>query len=1266
MANTKWTKEQLSAITTRGCNLLVAAAAGSGKTAVLVERIIRMITDEEKPVDIDRLLVVTFTSAAAGEMRERIGEAIAKALDKEPNSKVLQRQLTLLSRANITTMHSFCLDVIKNNFHYIDLDPNFRIGDDTECTLIKNDTILELFEDRYDNDDEEFKKLVDIYCDSKDDTALQALVLKLYEFSMSGPQPEKWLRDKCEELKISTVEDLNNSKWAQTLIASLVIDVQGYIRLLINGRNICSISGGLEPYIENFENDINQLEVLLEALKSGKLDKVYDAFNDVSFSKLKTVKKNTVESEEDQEKVKGIRDTVKKAISKLKGEIFYIQPQKAVEDFSKLYSVVNTLIGVVIEFIERYRGKKKDRGILDFSDLEHLCLKILIEKQEDGSISPSKVSQEFREKFNEVLVDEYQDTNNIQETIINMVSRKNTSDPNVFMVGDVKQSIYRFRNAKPELFLEKYNTYPNEDGYTSRKILLFKNFRSRKEIIEGVNFIFKSIMSETIGELHYDEKEALNLGADYEELTNDNIYLINEEIPMKNLKVAGDIELHILNKAGENDVDLEEQQMDDSEIKKDELDEEDLDAIQLEARIVMNRVKELLKPSDGSTYMVFDKGLGGYRPITFKDIVILLRATKGWSEVFVEELGREGIPVYADTGTGYFDTIEIRTILSLLHIIDNPLQDIHVLSVLRSPIFSFSSEELGDLRLINRENYFYENIVDIANESIECELDEGLRDKCKYFVECLDRWREKTKYTPVDELIWYLINDTSYYGYVGTMPNGIQRQANLRVLFQRAKVFEQTSFKGLFNFINFINKLRKSSNDMDTAKVLGENEDVIRIMSIHKSKGLEFPVVFLSGCGKQFNIMDLNNKILFHDELGFGPDLVDVDRRIKYSSFPKLAIRKKFNLETLSEEMRILYVAVTRAKEKLIITGATRDLEKSAEKWCSAASLHDRLIFPSEVMKGKCYLDWIAMAVAKHKDGELLRKIGGGDIKIINDDLSTWSIKEWRKSELIVDEKNEVVDKKTKDEELFIFNKGILIDEEIKRRLDFEYSYISLTTLPSNVSVSDLKHAGYEENNTGMISIYKEEVIKKPMFLQEEKGLSPTERGTVMHFVMQHINLDEVETVDKIKKQLDIMVIKELLTDKQLEAVKPVKIYKFFKSELGKRVIRCHKTIGKVYRELPFFTSIPIHLIDKELTDDKYKDENIRLQGIIDCFFEEDDEIILIDYKTDYVENGMEQEILDRYQLQIEYYSNTLERITGKKVREKYLYLFGLDREVKY
>ena len=1236
MGETKWTDEQLQAINTRGCNLLVAAAAGSGKTAVLVERIIKIVTDKNNPVDIDRLLVVTFTNAAAAEMRERIAAAITKELERNPSSTNLQKQLTLLSRANITTMHSFCLDIIKNNFHTIDLDPSFRIGDETEGTLLKSEIIDDMFEDLYDKEDKEFLNLVEAYGGSKDDRKLKDIILDLYRFSMSGPWPEKWLKDKAEDFNINTISDLDNTEWVQVLKGDINMEIDSFINMYHNAIDIISSTEGIESYLDVFNDELSLLINLKDSLSNG-LTQIYNSVSKISFGRLKSIRKNNVSNPEAQDFVKGIRDQVKKKINGLKEDIFSMSPEEMLYGIKSSYPFIKKLSDITLEFTKRFSDKKRDKNMLDFNDLEHLALKILINYENDN-IEPSKVALKFREFFDEVLVDEYQDSNNVQESIINLVSRKNTDNPNVFMVGDVKQSIYRFRQAKPELFLEKYNTYSKQKDAVNRVIQLYKNFRSRREIINGVNFIFKQVMSNAVGELEYTDDEALNLGADFKEVKEVDSY------------TGGPIELHILDKNEKlEDIDL--------------VDEEDIDSINLEARIVSKRINELMSDSNKDKFKVLDKETGEYRQLKYKDIVILLRATKNWAEIFLDELGLEGIPVYADTGSGYFESIEIRTIMSLLKVIDNPLQDVPMIAVLKSPFMGFTAEELGDIRMVNKEKYFYENIIQIINEENNISLE--LKEKCNRVVNLINKWRDKSLYMPIDEFIWYLYMDTSYYGYVGAMPNGVLRQANLKILFQRAKQYEQTSFKGLFNFINFINKLRKSSGDMGSAKILGENEDVVRIMSIHKSKGLEFPVVFLAGSGKQFNLMDLNNSILHHDDLGFGPEYVDLEKRISYSTLPKDAIKKKIRLETLSEEMRILYVAFTRAKEKLIITGTVNNIDKTVEKWVNSASIEKENIAASEVLKGKSYLDWVGMALCQHKDGEVLREKSSEFNDIVKDDLSTWNIKIWSKYDFTVDKKIEVVDEFSVDKNLFIDFKAETVDKEIERRLSYKYKFNELTTLKSNFSVSDLKKNNYEDieqNNSE--NLFSEKLVIKPRFLQEERGLSGAERGTAMHFVMQKIDYDRVDSIKQIKNQLEEMFDDELLTEAEFKSINPFKILNFFKSDIGVRLLNVYRKGGVIHRELPFYINVKVTEV-KDSIPKELENEEIRLQGIIDLFFEENDEIILIDYKTDYIEKNAEEEMNRKYKVQLDYYTDALERITGKKVVSRYLYLFYLEREIE-
>jgi ATP-dependent helicase/nuclease subunit A len=1239
--NTRWTCEQMEAITENGCNLLVAAAAGAGKTAVLVERIIRKITDRENPVDIDNLLVVTFTNAAAAEMRERIADAISMCMEKEPAAGRIQRQLALLNKACITTIHSFCLDVIRSNIGSIELDPGFRIANETEAALMKLEAANELFDEQYEKEgNSDFFNLLECYGNNRDDQPLQDMVLSLYDFIQSSPWPEKWLDGVTESFSGDGKPDFAETVWGSVLLDSVIQELEGLRDMLAEAVEILNSAPGLEKYKTVFIEDLGSIDRLLR-LVPQTWDSYYAAFRDYQFSRLPAAGKDADKAK--QEYVKRIRDDVKAEIKKIKERVFAGNSDETFRDLKAMYPLMKSLAQLVKGFSAIYAAKKSKKSLVDFNDLEHFCLRILSEEGEDGSIRPSKSALGYRERFNEILVDEYQDSNMVQEIIINLISRDDSTSPNVFMVGDVKQSIYRFRQAKPELFLDKYNSYSVEKGSAHRKILLFKNFRSREQIIHSVNYIFSRIMSIKAGELDYDAGEALNPGAVFSDSTHtDSI-------------TGGRVELHIIQTGGNDASSFKE----DSGIEEkdtaegSEESEEMLDSIQSEASFAAKRIKELLMPDEqGRSFYIYDKGRKEYRKAEYRDIVILLRTTRNWSEVFLEELTACGIPAFADTGTGFFKTPEVQVAVSLLKIIDNPLQDIPLLSVLRSPIVSFTTGELAELRLADRKGTLFEALQALA------ESGEGaLPQKAGTFLRDLQRWRDMSLYMSTDRLLWQLYNETGYYGLVGAMPAGQQRQANLRILFERARQFENTSYKGLFNFINFIDKLKVSRGDMGGAKILGENDNVVRIMSIHKSKGLEFPIVILSGCGKRFNMQDMNKSILIHQELGFGPDFVDISRRFSYPSPAKQAVREKIRAETLSEEMRILYVAMTRAREKLIITGTVNDISKALEKWTRPAGTAGGKLPVHYVLKGQSYMDWIGPALLKHKDGGVLRHIAGlgaGFEEFLAEDPSEWDIRLWNKSDLFNEKKAE----KQQDSNFIKWLESLDTEDknefsdEIAKRLDWEYWYARISKVPAKVSVTELKRRLYTElsDEAGTFPEYLPVLVKKPRFLEGEKGISAAEAGTVMHFVMQHIDFRDPDIETQIKE----MISKDLLTEKQALSVDIQRIRRFLKSRLGMRMLAS----DSINREVPFNIEIPCSELYRNIDDEECRSETLLLQGIIDCFFEDDDGIVLIDYKTDYVPAGGADSIRDRYRLQMEYYSRALEKLTGKRVKEKYIYLF--------
>lgn len=1275
MSSPKWTKEQLEVIESRECNLLVAAAAGSGKTAVLVERIIQMITSRENPIDIDKLLVVTFTNAAASEMRERIGDAIGKALDENPENKHLQNQLVLLNKSSITTIHSFCLDVIKSNFHRINLDPNFRIGDQTECAILKQEAIEEVFEDLYEERDEGFLNLVESYAERGGDKEVQDIILGIYSFAMASPEPKKWLIDSAERFNIDENFDFSQSIWARAILDTVKIEINGLCLNMERALKEVESIEELETFAEKLSVEYKKIANISQACNKS-WDEAYKKMASMSFENyVKGVKRISKDApsyiKESKEKAKTIRDKTKKSLESIVSATFNKDNDSIREEIKYLYNIVKPISSVVLRFEEEYSNKKREKGIIDFNDIEHFALNILTDVDEKGNIVPSDIAVGYRNKFYEIFIDEYQDSNLVQEVLLKAVA--NTETPNRFMVGDVKQSIYRFRQAKPELFLQKYNNYNDKKGSSHRKIMLYKNFRSREEVVDAVNYIFENIMNENIGEIEYTEKERLNLGANF-----------NVDTDEKSI-IGGATEIHLIQKDNKLDDDIINDKDDRINNKENEIEEEEkLDNIQLEARMVGNIIKDLMKVNeDGKIQKVYDKGIDGYRPVEFRDIVILLRATSAWAPVFADELMNMDIPTYADVGVGYFDTIEIKTILSLLQIIDNPMQDIPLISVLKSPIFGFTPEDLIDIRVQSKDKIFYEvlkstaeydGFTDSQNEN-ESEFipSEECINKSKDFLIKLKEFKEKSMYMSTDEFIWYLYTRTGYYAYVGALPGGSQRQANLKVLFERAKQFEETSLKGIFNFVNFIEKLKKSSSDMGSAKTLGENANVVRIMSIHKSKGLEFPVVICSAMGKNFNTQDFKKSILYHHNLGYGPQFVDYERRISFPSIAKEALKSKINIENLSEEMRVLYVAFTRAKEKLIITGSTRNIQDSIKRWSNGIESLDT-ISQYEILKGKNFLDWIMPCVLRHRDLSNLLEEVGLDAVFNVEHNSKWYGKLWNKNDILVEKKSDEEKESIEEilEKIDVDNPDSDYYSEIEEKLNYIYPYEFSTRKPATISVTEIKKIqnNYEEELIN--TIFEQKVIlKKPLFIQNEEErekISGTERGTIVHLVMEVLDLKNVSSVNDIKSQIRGFVSKGIITEKQASIVNPYKIYKFFASNIGKRMLNAEI----INREKSIYAQVnmkDIYIYEKLINnDDKklYDNESVMLRGIVDAYFEEDNQIVLVDYKTDFVNEENINQIIEKYKKQLDLYADIIETLTGKSVKEKCIYLFGVDEAVCY
>lgn len=1222
MAEVKWTNEQLQAIQEKNSNILVAAAAGSGKTAVLVERIIHKIIDEQ--MDIDKILVVTFTNAAASEMRERILEAIYKKLEENPENVHLQRQIILLNKASICTIHSFCLDVIHNHFYEIDLPSNFKIADTAEIDLLKQEVLDDLFEQKYTENDKNFIELLENYTNYRGDEALQELVLKIYKFIQSSPFPIKWLQEKLELLKIED-KDISQTIWGKLIIQTVDDDIQESIMQLEVTKSKMALYPEMTKFYQTISEDIINLQDLQ---KYNSWDELYIKLLNFNFSKWPVDKKVINDLKEDS---KAIRDKVKKHIKEKTAKLLSCSQEQAVKDLKIITPILEKLSNLVTEFTKNFAEKKKEKNCIDFNDIEHFALKILL----DENNNPTEVAKKYKEKFEEIAIDEYQDSNLVQEAILTSISKGN----NIFMVGDVKQSIYKFRQARPELFLQKYDEYKNKEEKAQEdnlKIQLFHNFRSRQNILNITNLVFESIMSKELGDINYNENEYLNYGANYPE---------PEEI--KNY--AGIAELDI--------IDLkEDESITAFEGEEDEEEQERVEDDVLEAKFVANKIQELLN----SNYMVFDKKQG-YRKIRPKDIVILLRATSNLSPIYEKELSDLELPVFSDTSGTYLDTVEIQTILSVLKIIDNPLQDIPLVVVLRSSICNFTDNDLITIRLTDRNCNFYEALI---KTRLICDGD--LKNKIESFLEKLEKWKSISQYMPLDEFIWQIYLDTGYYQYVGLLPNGAMRQANLKTLFEKAKQYEKASFKGLFNFIQFIDKLKKQNGDLASAKLIGENEDVIRIMSIHKSKGLEFPVVFLCNSHKKFNMQDLNDNILLHQDIGFGPTIMDTTRKIKYSSIAKDAIKLKMKQETLSEEQRILYVALTRAKEKLYITGRSKDFTKYVQDKNKVLEMYEseNIKLDAKLMKkANSYLDWL-MYVYLFNQGRTITLKGESyklsDIITLNVSNKKDLLKALAKEEVVeqidLKEKIEQILKNKSDEE----NKKS--EQALKELLEWKYDYIVDTTLPTKSSVTKIKQEKIKLEEI-LKGIESEEVEYKksytPKFMQEDKKISSAEKGTLVHLCIQRLDERKDYELKDIQNMILNLVEKEIITQNEADAIDVNLIYQYTKSQLFEEL----RKAKEVHKEQPFYINIPAKDVVSEAENSK---KNILVQGIIDLYYiDKNDNLVLIDFKTDYISNepNAKEKILDKYKVQLEIYKTALEQALNRKTSKTALCLVKSEYE---
>ena len=1286
----KWTKEQEQVIGLRNRNILVSAAAGSGKTAVLVQRILGKVMDPEHPVDIDRLLIMTFTRAAAGEMRERIANALEDALGENPENEHLQRQTTLIHTAQITTIDGFCAYVIRNYFHLIGLDPGYRTGEEGELKLLQEDVMKELLEAYYAKDQEKYKYFIECYAAGKSDEGIRDLIYSLYHAAMSNPYPDEWLEKCIDSYKNTDIESIKASEWMKLLWKNVLADLEQAKGLAEEARKLCFSPGGPYLYDDAISSDLLLIRDAQEKALTGDFDGTRAVLGSPAFARLSTKKPKEPVDDLLKEQVKALRENEKDILKDLGSRYFTVGEEELPLLLECCREPVEMLVELTREFIRLYGEKKREKNILDFTDMEHFALEILMERVADEGEAGYRMSQAARElsmKYDEVMVDEYQDSNLVQEMITTCVSGWAKKSKNIFMVGDVKQSIYRFRLARPELFMEKYKKYMLTDSEEQR-IDLHKNFRSRSQVLSCANFIFRQIMGEDLGGIAYDEAAALYPGAVFPEGARDE-FLSTEVL--------------LVEKDSEELEDLMEGQ----------------DARELEALAISHRIQEMVGKEK-----ILDKETGEYRPVRYGDIVILLRTASGWSETFTDVLSAHGIPVYAASKTGYFSALEVVTVLNYLQVCDNPLQDIPLAGVLRSPLAGCTTQELAVIREEDPEGMLYESVLHFLGEEETNSADEvqeavtgvgfneeipweeeyqtdlfdwerlqqeeaarekekrrklispedrdALQKKLRGFISLLNEMRDLAVYTPVHELILEILRRTGYGNYAKALPNGAQRSANLAMLVEKAMDYEKTSYRGLFNFVRYIEHLQKYEVDYGEVNLSGAGEGSVEIMTIHKSKGLEFPVVILAGMGKQFNFQDLNAKLLIHPDYGLGADAILPDRRMVVSTLNKQVIRRQLLEESLGEEIRVLYVALTRAKEKMILTGAVSNLDKELIRLSHFRENQTELLPAETRLKGKNYLDYVLPALARHRCMDsLYEKIGLFPTKEnpLYEDPAQFQVKRITAQMLT---EAEVVDQATgqMEENLLedwdsekVMDPGIR--EELDKRFGFVYPYEYRRDIPVKVTVSDLKKKSYHEDEEIEEAVYFEPDIVPlvPRFIEEkteaEEEFAGAARGTAYHRVMECLEYGKTDTSQNLKEQIEELVQNQKLSEVEAKCVRVSDIRGFVECDLGQRM-KAAALKGRLFREQPFVISRSAAEIDESWDES----ERVLVQGIIDAYFLEDEEIVLVDYKTDYVRRGEEKKLIERYHTQLEDYGQALERMTRRRVKEKYIYSFALKKAI--
>ena len=1258
----KWTPEQESAIiapkdsSLDNQTLLVAAAAGSGKTAVLVERIITRLKDMDNPLSVQELMVVTFTKAAAQEMSARIGLALAKAMESTEDAAMqerLERQLNLLPSAHISTLHSFCQWVIRSYFYKLDINPTARIGNEAEMALLQQEVLADLLTKSYEEGLYNIYELADFFSDDKSDAGLTAKIMSLYNYAMSLANPDGWLRKALEPYKEAMTVNPSETLWGQYMWDQHVAVIDRIRERLERMEQILLDPVGPHKWQNIYDNQLAALSMLSGAETwddMGEACKHTDTFIKDRFNKLGEEVDHSLQAE-----FKSLGSQNKDDLKAMQAAVFTVPEATLQEQFKAQYPIIKGLVELTIAFHKAYRDMKQEQGIMDFSDLEHLCLALLVEPGTEDDPQPSDVAKELQDTFKEIMVDEYQDTNGVQETIINLISRVD----NRFYVGDVKQAIYSFRMADSSLFMEKYNTYGGTDA-VERRIDLAKNFRSHENILAATNFLFYQIMTEEAAELNYTEAESLIPGRIVEDAPEDWI--------------GGDVELQLLDVSKDT---LSASESDEDEGGDPENNERELDFIIQKIKEIHGAKKKVQNPD------------GTFRQIEWRDFAILRRSLAGWGTRAVEAMRQAGIPAVVNERDGYFEAQEIQLLLALLSIIDNPEQDLPMAAVLHSGLVGLDANELGALRL-SGEGSLWSLMPAYAEEAQD--------ERLLAFIDHMERWRTLSRRHGVTDLLWDIYESQDYVNYVGAMPNGLVRRANVLALYDRAKGYEASGFRGLFRFLRFVESLRDSNQDMPLANVVSDADNVVRLMTIHKSKGLEFPVVFLSGVQKGFNMMDLRSELLIDKNAGLGLKGYFPDIRVSFPTMPWFYIKDVKEAALKAEEERILYVALTRARDKLIMTGYFKGFKNAKGKLSTlgeliknAASVEGQQLPTDIITQANTYLDWLIMGFARHLDG-------GNPLRVaIEYEGPTYFDLPDKKCRIKVEvhdgslygdlDYKADIDETTinKVRELQAVN-SVELPPEIIDRFNYTYPYSDATRRTAKISVSELKRRFQErELEAGTIDTLNEPIVtvdtgakravsdailgqaikldirnaddlansvfgRKPQALQsEEDVLTGAQWGTLMHEAMQWLPLAQY-TQASLTKELDALVTKGTFTEEERNLLSDTSLYKFFSSDLGKRLINAKR----IEREMPFSMLFE----GKRVYDTLEDGENLFLQGIIDTAFEEDGEWVLVDYKTDRVKSG--EDLIKRYKIQMDLYKEALQRLTGMPVKACYIYSFCL------